>query len=172
MGNAYDISYLYCHTAFLFIKEYLKIILSAPQETFLYRVKREVRSAECRAARTLSRVHMSLDCPCSSYSLSRICRFCTCATFGGTERDRHQRLSPKSRTAVVGAAPKTRPKGWERRRAPQLVGVLVSKPYSTVSTLSCSSKLTTFLLTYLPGRRRTLSKLPDGNLITTSRCKS
>ena len=41
MGNAYDISYLYCHTAFLFIKEYLKIILSAPQETFLYRVKKE-----------------------------------------------------------------------------------------------------------------------------------
>jgi hypothetical protein len=35
--------------------------------------------------------------------LSRICRFCTCATFGGTERDRQNRLSPKSRTAVVGA---------------------------------------------------------------------
>ena len=33
----------------------------------------------------------------------RIRRFRTCATFGGTARDRHNRLCPARRTAVVGA---------------------------------------------------------------------
>ena len=40
---------------------------------------------------------------CSTNSLSRIRRFRTCATFGGTARDRQDRLYHKSRTAVVGA---------------------------------------------------------------------